>query len=149
MAVLDRSLENLLRLPRGKKQGLMVLTDLVMLPLALWLAFVIRSGQPVPPMMVEAWWLFALVPAVGVLVFVRLGLYRTVVRFMGARAIRSVIVGGLCTRVDDLGLRRADADARFLRGGRGELRAAGICPGRGGPFSGTQLVPGRIRRAFR
>ncbi|ADC71120.1 polysaccharide biosynthesis protein CapD [Thioalkalivibrio sp. K90mix] len=93
MAVLDRSLENLLRLPRGKKQGLMVLADIVMLPLALWLAFVIRTGQTVPPMMVEAWWLFALVPAVGALVFARLGLYRTVVRFMGARAVRAVIVG--------------------------------------------------------
>ncbi len=99
MAVLDRSLENLLRLPRGAKQGLMVLADAVMLPLALWLAFVVRTGQALPAMMVEAWWLFPLVSAVGVLVFARLGLYRTVVRFIGARAFRGVIAGILALAV--------------------------------------------------
>ncbi|WP_018881387.1 nucleoside-diphosphate sugar epimerase/dehydratase [Thioalkalivibrio sp. ALE30] len=99
MAILDRSLDNLLQLPRGAKQGLMVVADAAMLPLALWLAFVIRTGQPLPAMMVEAWWLFPLVSAVGILVFARLGLYRTVVRFMGARAFRAIITGVLALAV--------------------------------------------------
>ncbi|WP_019024014.1 MULTISPECIES: nucleoside-diphosphate sugar epimerase/dehydratase [unclassified Thioalkalivibrio] len=91
--MLNRGLERLLRLPRGKKRWLMVAADAVMLPLALWSGFMIRLAEPVPDIMLETWWLFPLVVLVGIPVFVRLGLYRAVVRFMGTRAIWAVGTG--------------------------------------------------------
>jgi FlaA1/EpsC-like NDP-sugar epimerase len=83
----------LLGLPRDRKRWLMVAADFVMLPLALWSAFMLRFAQPFPPAMQSAWWLFLLIPLAGLFVFSRLGLYRAVVRYMGLRAIASVIIG--------------------------------------------------------
>ncbi|WP_018862219.1 MULTISPECIES: nucleoside-diphosphate sugar epimerase/dehydratase [unclassified Thioalkalivibrio] len=88
--MLNRGLERLLRLPRGKKRWLMIAADAVMLPLALWSGFMIRLAEPFPPVMQQAWWLFPLIVIVGIPLFARLGLYRAVVRFMGSRAIWAV-----------------------------------------------------------
>ncbi|MBS3799995.1 MAG: polysaccharide biosynthesis protein [Thioalkalivibrio sp.] len=92
-AVLSGGLERLLSLQRVHKRWLMVAADVLMLPLALWSAFVMRLGEPLPPVMREGWWLFPLVVVAGVLIFVRLGLYRAVVRFMGSRTIWAVGIG--------------------------------------------------------
>ncbi|WP_028484084.1 nucleoside-diphosphate sugar epimerase/dehydratase [Thioalkalivibrio sp. ALE17] len=88
--MLSRSLERLLNLPRSQKRWLMVLADVVMLPLALWSGFAIRLAEPFPPIMLDTWWLFPLVVLLGIPLFVKLGLYRAVVRFMGSRTIWSV-----------------------------------------------------------
>ncbi|MFO7808538.1 polysaccharide biosynthesis protein, partial [Guyparkeria sp.] len=88
--MLRQGMERLLALPRSKKRWLMVLADVVMLPLALWSGFAIRLAEPFPPIMLETWWLFPLVVLVGIPLFVRLGLYRAVVRFMGSRTIWAV-----------------------------------------------------------
>ena len=91
--MLKGGLERLMGLQRVHKRWLMVAADVVMLPLALWSAFIIRLGEPLPSVMREAWWLFPLVVVAGVLIFVRLGLYRAVVRFMGSRTIWAVAFG--------------------------------------------------------
>ncbi|WP_018935581.1 nucleoside-diphosphate sugar epimerase/dehydratase [Thioalkalivibrio sp. ALJ24] len=88
-----RWLGSLINLPRRTKRWLMVAADVVMLPLALWSAFAIRLAEPLPPAMLNAWWLFPLLPVAGVFIFARLGLYRAVVRFMGTRAVWSVLTG--------------------------------------------------------
>jgi FlaA1/EpsC-like NDP-sugar epimerase len=85
----------LLGLPRDRKRWLMVAADLVMLPLALWSAYMLRFAEPFPAMMQAGWPLFLLAPLAGILIFVRLGLYRAVVRYMGARAIWTVSLGVL------------------------------------------------------
>jgi len=85
----------LLALPRDRKRWLMVAADLVMLPLALWSAYILRLAEPFPAAMEAGWPLFLLVPAVGILIFARLGLYRAVVRYMGTRAIWTVSIGVL------------------------------------------------------
>ncbi len=73
----------------------MVSADLVMLPLALWSAYMLRLAEPFPPAMQSGWWLFLLVPLAGVYIFGRLGLYRAVVRYMGWQAIWTVSAGVL------------------------------------------------------
>ena len=83
----------LLTLPRERKRWLMVAADLVMLPLALWSAYMLRLGQPLAPEMVHGWWLFPLVGLAGVIIFIRMGLYRAVVRYMGWQAIWTVSAG--------------------------------------------------------
>jgi len=87
------SVTRLLTLPRDRKRWLMVGADLILLPGALWVAYVLRFADILPEPMRQAWWLFPATALVGVLIFSRLGLYRTVVRFMGTRAIWSVAAG--------------------------------------------------------
>ncbi|WP_019627314.1 nucleoside-diphosphate sugar epimerase/dehydratase [Thioalkalivibrio sp. ALJT] len=88
--MLNWGLNRLLELPRAYKRWLMVLADVIMLPLALWSGFAIRLAEPFPPIMLQTWWLFPLVVVVGVPLFVKLGLYRAVIRFMGSRTIWAV-----------------------------------------------------------
>ncbi|MEQ6917350.1 polysaccharide biosynthesis protein [Halomonas aquatica] len=83
-------------LSRGKKRLIMVLADLVALPLALWSAYALRLAEWWPARYIEPfWWLFLVVPLVGVFTFARLGLYRAVVRFMGPQAMWAVVKGSL------------------------------------------------------
>lgn len=83
-----------LALGRQYKKALMVLADCVALPVALWSAFALRLTQWWPVEYLQpSWWLFIAVPIAGVIIFARLGLYRAVVRFMGAQAIWAVARG--------------------------------------------------------
>lgn len=79
---------------RTYKRLVMVLADLFALPLALWSGYALRLSEWWPiDYLLAGWWLFLLVPLVGVYIFMRLGLYRAVVRFMGAQAIWAVVKG--------------------------------------------------------
>ncbi|MCK0743668.1 polysaccharide biosynthesis protein [Chromohalobacter nigrandesensis] len=83
-------------LSRAKKRLVMVASDLVALPLALWSAYALRLAEWWPARYLEPfWWLFLVVPPVGVFIFARLGLYRAVVRFMGPQALWAVVKGAL------------------------------------------------------
>ncbi len=91
----SRSLHyRILTLGRHYKKALMVLADFIVLPAALWSAYALLLSEWWPSdYMVHAWWLFCVTPVAGLLVFMRLGLYRAVVRFMGAQAILAVFKG--------------------------------------------------------
>ncbi len=81
---------------RTNKKILFVTLDLIMLPLALWSSIALRFGELWPvERMVPFWWMFVVVPLVGVSVFTRLGLYRAVVRFMGFQAMIAILKGVL------------------------------------------------------
>jgi FlaA1/EpsC-like NDP-sugar epimerase len=68
--------------------------------LALWSAYALRFAEWWPERYIEPfWWLFLVVPPVGVFVFARLGLYRAVVRFMGPQALWAVVKGALLLAV--------------------------------------------------
>lgn len=83
-----------LSLGRNRKKAIMVFADLIALPLALWSGYALRLAEWWPIKHMEpAFLLFLLTPFCGVLIFMKLGLYRAVVRFMGAQAILSVVKG--------------------------------------------------------
>jgi len=83
-----------LTISRNRKKAIMVLADFVVLPLALWSAYALRLADWWPiELMSHNWWMFICTPVVGLLIFMRLGLYRAVVRFMGAQAILAVVKG--------------------------------------------------------
>ncbi|MCP4588752.1 MAG: polysaccharide biosynthesis protein [Pseudoalteromonas sp.] len=72
----------------------MLLADVIMLPVALWAAFALRLSDWWPGQYLEAAVpLFLLIAPLGILIFIRLGLYRAVVRFMGSQAVWAVIKG--------------------------------------------------------
>ncbi|MGE8498723.1 MAG: polysaccharide biosynthesis protein [Pseudomonas sp.] len=83
--------EWLLGLPRQTKRTLQVLTDVLLLWAALWAAFVIRlsSFQQIDPLG-EYLWLFIAAPATAIPLFVRFGLYRAVLRYLGSAALVAI-----------------------------------------------------------
>ncbi|MBX2807050.1 MAG: polysaccharide biosynthesis protein [Cellvibrionaceae bacterium] len=79
---------------RTHKRLIMVCADLLALPLALWSGYALRLSTWWPEAhLLVSWWLFLLVPFVGVYIFACLGLYRAVVRFMSVQAIWAVTRG--------------------------------------------------------
>lgn len=86
-------LRKLAAIPRPLKKSIMVLMDLILLPIAVWGAFALRLGEPLPEYMLPFWWLLLAVPLLTLPVFVRLGLYRAVVRYMGPQAMLAVLQG--------------------------------------------------------
>ena len=84
----------LLALSRNQKRAIMLLADFIFLPAALWSAYALRFANPFDWQYLKpALPLFLLIPFVGLFVFMRLGLYRAVVRFMGNQAVWSVFYG--------------------------------------------------------
>lgn len=73
------------RLPRHYKRLIMVASDFVFLLLALFLAHCISQGTFLPHIM-KSWWLFLAAPVITIPIFIRLGLYLAVVRYIEWRA---------------------------------------------------------------
>lgn len=77
-------------LPRGAKQSLSIAFDAVALFMAVWFAYYLRLGywyQPTP----EQFAVFALAPAIAIPVFVLGGLYRSVIRYVGEKALIAIV----------------------------------------------------------
>jgi FlaA1/EpsC-like NDP-sugar epimerase len=75
-------------LPRRLKRLISVCTDCVMIPLALWTTISLKEGRPESNL--SDWPAFLVVLAVSIPIFVRAGLYRAVIRFLGHKAIFAV-----------------------------------------------------------
>ena len=106
VAWLPRAAQAVLKLSRPTKRLIMLGADAVLLPVALWLALVLKFDRLIEPSRVSA--LLACAIATGILVFLMLGFYRAVIRFMGIKAIGRMIIGvslsvislGLCERLN-------------------------------------------------
>jgi FlaA1/EpsC-like NDP-sugar epimerase len=75
-------------LPRRLKRLIAICTDAVMIPLALWTAISLKTGRP--ELNLADWPAFAAVILVSIPIFIRAGLYRAVIRFLGHKAIFAV-----------------------------------------------------------
>lgn len=82
---------SLLALPRRKKRMIQVILDMVLLCCALWLAFLLRLGVADAFGPIAAHWpLFIIAPLVSVPVFIKLGMYRAVLRYFGNDALVTI-----------------------------------------------------------
>src|ERR1700748_2965402 len=75
-------------LPRRLKRLISVCTDCLMIPLALWTAISLKVARAETN--IADWPAFLAVIAVSIPIFVRAGLYRAVIRFLGHKAIFAV-----------------------------------------------------------
>lgn len=82
----------LLGLPRHHKRLVQVLTDVVLVWIALWMAFVVRLGidEMINPF-IQHLWLFLAAPVVAIPLFIRFGMYRAVMRYFGNDALIAII----------------------------------------------------------
>ncbi|MEK6627606.1 MAG: nucleoside-diphosphate sugar epimerase/dehydratase [Bdellovibrionota bacterium] len=82
----------LAKMPRRYKILIMLISDVVLLPLALWSAIALRYGT-FQPIVSGYWWLFLVIPFVTVPIFLKLGLYRAVIRYVDEQIIKTVLYG--------------------------------------------------------
>ncbi|WP_162492700.1 polysaccharide biosynthesis protein [Pseudomonas palleroniana] len=82
----------LLKLPRHQKRLIQVFADVVLVFLALWMAFVVRLGidEMINPVITHLW-LFVAAPVIAIPLFVRFGMYRAVMRYFGNDALVAII----------------------------------------------------------
>ncbi|WP_438826819.1 polysaccharide biosynthesis protein [Pseudomonas lopnurensis] len=81
----------LVSLPRRYKRLIQVVTDVVLIWAALWLAFVVRLGDThnIEPLGGHAW-LFGIAPLIAIPFFIRFGMYRAVMRYFGNDALMAI-----------------------------------------------------------
>jgi FlaA1/EpsC-like NDP-sugar epimerase len=79
-------------LSRKRKRLLMVASDCVFIPFALWCALTLRFGAVQSFAMPQSL-AYALVLLVTIPIFIRLGLYRAVIRYIGSKALVTVTEG--------------------------------------------------------
>lgn len=79
-----------LSLSRFHKQLIMLCADVVMLFFALWASFSMRLGLLYVPVKSE-YWLFIIAPVIAIPIFIQLGLYRAIIRYIGFRALWTII----------------------------------------------------------
>ena len=81
-------INQLLNLSRFKKQLIMVGFDFILLPLSLILAYVLKSNSYLPIDIINKdLWVFYFLPIIVIPLFVRNGLYRSVLKYMGYHVI--------------------------------------------------------------
>jgi len=79
-----------IELSRFHKQLVMLFADLTMLLLALWAAYSMRLGELYLPQQPVVW-LFLSAPFIAFPIFMRFGLYRAIIRYIGFRALWAVV----------------------------------------------------------
>jgi len=87
---LNKFVNHFLNLSRFNKQLTMLLADMMMLFFALWAAFSVRLGQLyVPEKAVLV--LFVIAPLIAIPIFIKFALYRAIVRYIGFKALWTII----------------------------------------------------------
>lgn len=84
--------EPIIQLQRRSKILFMLLTDFFVLPFAFYSSVALREGTIYPPIS-EYWWLFILVPFLTIPIFVKIGLYRAVIRYMDMKVLQTIFFG--------------------------------------------------------
>ncbi len=89
--LVKRLREGIVSTPRFWKRVLMIGLDTAALMFAIWASYAIRLAIWTPAITSERLLLAALAPAVAIPVFIRLGLYRSVIRYLPEAAIWTVL----------------------------------------------------------
>lgn len=79
-------------LPRKFKILIILLSDLVLIPMALWSAIALRLGTT-ELQLGNVNWIFVVLPVVTIPIFVKIGLYRAVIRYFDEKILYTVILG--------------------------------------------------------
>lgn len=85
-------LKSFLKLSRRKKQGVAICFDFFLLIFAFWSALALRF-ETFAPDFTPYLWLMITAPLAAIPIFIRLGLYRAVIRFMEERVVFVVVRG--------------------------------------------------------
>ncbi|WP_235930170.1 polysaccharide biosynthesis protein [Craterilacuibacter sinensis] len=93
MPFTSRLTEALLSFSRHHKMALLMLLDTLLLPLALWSAVLLRLGGVWDPKLNPFWWIFLVLPLWVMPIFIKLGLYRAVLKYVDDKLVTTVFSG--------------------------------------------------------
>ncbi len=82
--------KSILNSSRQSKKAIFVVFDLFVLPVCCWLSFALRYGDWTAQNFAH-WPAYLLAPIIAIPIFIRLGLYRAVIRYIGYRAQWTVV----------------------------------------------------------
>jgi len=97
--MIDRFRARVIALPRRIKQAILVSFDFAALSIALWVSFCLRFDNWYIPRNLDQWAVIASAPLVTIPVFIRLGLYRAIVRYLPERALWTILKAMLIATV--------------------------------------------------
>src|SRR5690554_4459038 len=86
-----RLISTLAGLPRHWKRVVMLSFDTFALSASLWMSFALRYGQWSPPTRPLDFLIILSAPLVAIPIFIRLGLYRAVIRYLPERALWTIL----------------------------------------------------------
>lgn len=81
--------ERLIGLSHAQKRSIQIIADVILIWAALWLALYLRLGGDYDWLLptAEQRWLFLLAPALAIPIYIRMGMYRAVMRYFGSQAL--------------------------------------------------------------
>lgn len=88
--MLEKLRHRIISLGTPAKRALTLSLDILLIPTALWLAFWVRLGSDRMINPVDYAWLFGAAIVTAIPVFIRFGLYRAILRYMGRDAVTSI-----------------------------------------------------------
>jgi lipopolysaccharide/colanic/teichoic acid biosynthesis glycosyltransferase len=80
------------KLTRHQKRLVMLAFDAIALPFAYWSALVLIE-ETFSPRVTQIWWLFFVIPLTAIPIFIHLGLYRAVIRYMEDKSAFTILFG--------------------------------------------------------
>ncbi len=86
-------MKSFLELPRFQKQLIAATADLVLLPLTFYMAVLLRYDSSTPQLFEMYFWMIVVAPLISIPIFLRLGLYRAVIRFIDQKIVYVVVLG--------------------------------------------------------
>jgi len=86
-------LQPLFRLPRRQKRLLQLAADSLLITLSFLLAMLLRLDSWAFVTQPRVWWVLPVVIPVSLAIFIRLGFYRAVIRYMSMKAVKAVAAG--------------------------------------------------------
>ncbi|HEY4203138.1 MAG TPA: nucleoside-diphosphate sugar epimerase/dehydratase [Devosiaceae bacterium] len=86
-------------LPRPLKRAILIVFDVVALAIALWLSYALRYGVWTPPATRDQFAVILTAPLIAIPIFVRMGLYRAVIRYLPERALWTIVQAVTLTTV--------------------------------------------------
>lgn len=89
--LVKRIREKIIKTPRFWKRVFMISLDVIALMIALWASYAIRLSVWTPALTTERLILAAFAPVVAIPIFIRLGLYRSVIRYLPEAAIWTIV----------------------------------------------------------
>ena len=86
-------MKSFLELPRLHKQLVAATADLLLLPLTFYLSVLLRYDSSTPQLFQMYFWMIVAAPLISIPIFLKLGLYRAVIRFIDQKIVYVVVLG--------------------------------------------------------
>ncbi|MDK9684916.1 polysaccharide biosynthesis protein [Pseudoalteromonas shioyasakiensis] len=96
---MDNFIRSILNSSRATKRTITLFIDSIFIVSAFWLALIVRLDSFAPLSKLDNWMLLALLVPTSLFVFINLGLYRAVLRYMNAQALWAIVLGTLITTI--------------------------------------------------